>query len=96
MDEFGEFSHVDAASWGSRGSERIRFPVAAKVAFATAGAIKGGFHHPEEDSRHLHCPAGASILAMERRCFLADGQTVEFAETRYRGDIYDFVVELQR
>lgn len=50
----------------------------------------------EEDSRHLHCPAGASILAMERRCFLADGQTVEFAETRYRGDIYDFVVELQR
>ncbi|PWK55867.1 hypothetical protein C8K44_1594, partial [Aminobacter sp. AP02] len=31
-----------------------------------------------------------------RRCFLADGQLVEFTQTKYRGDVYDFVIELMR
>jgi GntR family transcriptional regulator len=44
----------------------------------------------------LHCDPGAPLLIMERRCFLADGQIVEFSETRYRGDVYDFVLELHR
>lgn len=48
------------------------------------------------DAQHLHCEVGEPLLVMERRCFLADGQIVEFTESRYRGDIYDFVVELER
>lgn len=50
----------------------------------------------EDDSVRLECAAGAPLLIVERRCFLANGHTVEFSETRYRGDVYDFVVELQR
>jgi GntR family transcriptional regulator len=50
----------------------------------------------ERDFDLLKCEAGASLLIMERRCFLADGQIVEFSETRYRGDVYDFVMELKR
>lgn len=49
-----------------------------------------------EDAQHLHCDAGAPLLVMERRCFLADGQIVEFTESRYKGEVYDFVVELKR
>ena len=48
------------------------------------------------DGELLNCEAGACLLIMERRCFLADGQIVEFSETRYRGDVYDFVLELHR
>lgn len=50
----------------------------------------------ESDSRLLRCEPGTPMLVMERRCFLADEQIVEFCETRYRGDVYDFVVELRR
>lgn len=49
-----------------------------------------------DDSRHLNCATGAPLLSVERRCFLADASIVEFSETRYRGDVYDFVVELRR
>jgi len=48
------------------------------------------------DGELLACEAGAPLLIMERRCFLADEQIVEFSETRYRGDVYDFVLELRR
>lgn len=48
------------------------------------------------DSELLHCETGAPLLIVDRRCFLADGQIVEFTETRYRGDVYDFVIELNR
>jgi GntR family transcriptional regulator len=50
----------------------------------------------EADARLLKCEPGTPMLVMERRCFLADEQIVEFCETRYRGDVYDFVVELRR
>lgn len=33
-------------------------------------------------------------LLIERRGFLADGQAVEFTQSYYRGDAYDFVAEL--
>lgn len=49
-----------------------------------------------EEKRLLSAPDDAALLVMERRCFLADGQIVEFTETRYRGDVYDFVIELMR
>lgn len=50
----------------------------------------------EEERKLLGTPDDASLLIMERRCFLADGQIVEFTQTKYRGDIYDFVIELMR
>ncbi|MGB6086206.1 GntR family transcriptional regulator [Parvibaculum sp.] len=50
----------------------------------------------EEERRLLDAPDDASLLIMERRCFLADGQIVEFTQTKYRGDVYDFVIELMR
>ncbi|MEW9614948.1 GntR family transcriptional regulator [Shinella sp. S4-D37] len=49
-----------------------------------------------EERRLLAAPDDASLLIMERRCFLADGQIVEFTQTKYRGDVYDFVIELTR
>lgn len=49
-----------------------------------------------EDAQHLHCEAGAPLLMTERRCFLGDGQIVEYCESRYKGDVYDFVFELTR
>lgn len=50
----------------------------------------------EEERQLLGTPDDASLLIMERRCFLADGQIVEFTQTKYRGDVYDFVIELMR
>jgi GntR family transcriptional regulator len=49
-----------------------------------------------DDAVHLNCDPGAPLLVTERRCFLADGQIVELCETRYKGEVYDFVFELQR
>ena len=49
-----------------------------------------------EDARLLKAPEDIGLLVVERRCFLPDGQIVEFTETRYRGDVYDFVIELHR
>lgn len=48
------------------------------------------------DAELLNVEAGAPLLIVERRCFLADEQLVELSETRYRGDVYDFVLELRR
>ena len=42
----------------------------------------------------LECSPGTPLLLVERRCFLADGRPVEFTETRYNGDRYDFLTEL--
>ena len=48
------------------------------------------------DAQHLQCEPGLPLLVMERRCFLVDDQIVEFTESRYKGDVYDFVLELNR
>ncbi|WEX07277.1 GntR family transcriptional regulator [Chelativorans sp. AA-79] len=49
-----------------------------------------------EEAQLLKAPEDIGLLVVERRCFLGDGQIVEFTETRYRGDVYDFVIELHR
>lgn len=46
------------------------------------------------DADLLDSTPGAPLLIIERRCFLADGNAVEFTETRYSGDRYDFLTEL--
>jgi len=46
------------------------------------------------DADLLESTPGAPLLIIERRCFVADGRAVEFAETRYNGERYDFLTEL--
>lgn len=46
-------------------------------------------------ARLLHVAVGSAGLNIERRSFLDDGRVVEFTTSWYRGDIYDFVAELQ-
>ncbi len=54
--------------------------------------MRAGVVSPRE-AELLQCPDGTPIFIVERRCFLEDGRIVEFTETRYNGDRYDFVVE---
>jgi GntR family transcriptional regulator len=42
----------------------------------------------------LKIEPGSAGLEIERRGFAADGRTVEFTKSYYRGDAYDFVAEL--
>lgn len=48
----------------------------------------------EEQSELLKIPHGTPGLEIERRGYTADGRTVEFTKSWYRGDAYDFVSEL--
>lgn len=48
------------------------------------------------DAELLKCGVGVPLLVVDRRCFLADGQIVEYSESRYSGEAYDFVIELKR
>jgi GntR family transcriptional regulator len=42
----------------------------------------------------LHAREGDAGLLVERLGFLSDGRAVEFSQSFYRGDVYDFVAEL--
>lgn len=48
-----------------------------------------------ESARLLGAPAGSPALYIERRAFLKGGEPIEFSRSLYRGDAYDFVVELR-
>jgi GntR family transcriptional regulator len=47
------------------------------------------------DAELLESASGSPLLIVERRCFLADDRPVEFTETRYNGESYDFLTELR-
>lgn len=47
------------------------------------------------DAELLGVPAGAAGLRIERIGYLASGRVVEFTRSLYRGDAYDFAVELK-
>ena len=47
-----------------------------------------------EHAKLLHARAGDAGLLVERVGFLRDGSAVEFSQSYYRGDTYDFVAEL--
>lgn len=49
---------------------------------------------PADQAALLQVPDGAPALYIERRTFLEDGTPLEFVRSHYRGDAYDFVVEL--
>ncbi|TAG14133.1 MAG: UTRA domain-containing protein, partial [Rhodobacterales bacterium] len=47
------------------------------------------------DASLLSVPPGAAGLKIERIGYLASGRVVEFTRSLYRGDAYDFAVELK-
>lgn len=47
------------------------------------------------DAELLAVPAGAAGLRIERIGYLPDGRVVEYTRSLYRGDAYDFAVELK-
>jgi GntR family transcriptional regulator len=47
-----------------------------------------------EQADALGVPEGAAALYIERRTMLEDGTPLEFVRSQYRGDSYDFIVEL--
>ena len=47
-----------------------------------------------EQAKLLHAAEGDAGLLVERVGFLRDGRAVEFCQSYYRGDTYDFVAEL--
>jgi GntR family transcriptional regulator, N-acetylglucosamine utilization regulator len=49
----------------------------------------------QEQAKLLRIEAGEPGLLIERRGFLDDGRAVEYTQSYYRGDSYDFVAELQ-
>jgi GntR family transcriptional regulator len=50
----------------------------------------------KQEAKLLNVRPGAPILEIERRCSKNEGPIIEFARSRYRGDAYDFLIELQR
>ncbi|WP_425038458.1 GntR family transcriptional regulator [Primorskyibacter sp. S187A] len=49
----------------------------------------------EETARLLESAPGKAGLSIERSSYLADGRAVEFTQSIYRGDAYNFVAELR-
>jgi len=49
----------------------------------------------EDNVRLLEVEPGMAGLSIERTSYLADGRTVEFTQSIYRGDAYNFVAELR-
>ena len=47
-----------------------------------------------EQAKLLNAREGDAGLLAERLGFLRDGRAVEFSQSYYRGDTYDFVAEL--
>ncbi len=48
-----------------------------------------------KDADLLGVSPGVAGLRIERICYLASGRVVEFTRSLYRGDAYDFAVELK-
>ncbi len=49
----------------------------------------------EADAALLEVPAGSAGLNIERISYLSSGKAIEFTRSVYRGDTYDFVVEMR-
>lgn len=47
------------------------------------------------DAEHLGIEVGMPVMHTVRNSFLADGRPIEFTRSVYRGDRYDFVVDLR-
>ena len=82
LDEIGVSLY---AALEARGAKPVRGPAAAP----------GLARDRSGSEAALVCPVGAAILRIERRGFLPNGTPVEFTRSAYRGDRYDFVVEVR-
>ena len=49
----------------------------------------------EAEAALLSAAPGSASLNIERISYLASGKVIEFTRSVYRGDAYDFVVELR-
>ncbi len=49
----------------------------------------------EQDAQLLQVQAGEAGLRIERVSYLSDGRVIEFTQSVYRGDAYNFVAELR-
>jgi GntR family transcriptional regulator len=49
----------------------------------------------KDNAALLEVEPGMAGLRIERTSYLADGRTVEFTQSIYRGDAYNFVAELR-
>ncbi|MBV8503516.1 MAG: GntR family transcriptional regulator [Paucibacter sp.] len=49
----------------------------------------------ESVAQTLEVPLGSPVLEMERFSYSADGKPVEWTRSTYRGDMYDYVVEMR-
>lgn len=47
-----------------------------------------------QQAKLMEVPDGSPALFIERISYLADGRTVEFTKSHYRGNTYDFIAEL--
>jgi GntR family transcriptional regulator len=72
------------AEMEARGMRPVR--AVQRIAAANLGA---------KDAELLGVPTGAAGLRIERIGYLASGRVVEFTRSLYRGDAYDFAVELK-
>ena len=49
----------------------------------------------KEHARLLQAEPGAAGLSIERTSYLAGGQVLEFTQSQYLGDAYEFVADLE-
>ncbi|MFZ6861633.1 GntR family transcriptional regulator [Undibacterium sp. Ji67W] len=49
----------------------------------------------DEEARLLHIPSGSAVLRTERRSYSSEGKPIELTNSVYRGDRYDYLVELR-
>ena len=81
-------------------SDLVKHSLYAALAASGAAPVRGiqrirAGTMSKADAELLETEPGSPMLVVERRCFLEDGRPVEFTESRYNGEHYDFSTELK-
>ncbi|MGJ8527851.1 GntR family transcriptional regulator [Maritalea sp.] len=50
---------------------------------------------PKSAAQHLGVSPGSACLFVEQQSFLQSGAPIEYVQTHYRGDAYDFIVDIE-
>ena len=50
----------------------------------------------KKEAKLLDSKIGTAMLVVERKCYLANGQVVEFTITKYKAEAFDFITKLQK
>ncbi|WP_281856925.1 GntR family transcriptional regulator [Litoreibacter halocynthiae] len=77
--------------------ETSLYEVLEQVGFRPVRALQkiSAINLEEDNAALLDVAPGKAGLRIERTSYLADGRTVEFTQSIYRGDAYNFVAELR-